>query len=196
MPRKGAGVIQPQQETSMSKGAAMTGSSKPQTAGDGLDSDLGKLFEHQLKDMYFAEKAIVKALPKMMKAARASELKGAFETHLGQTEEHVRRLERVFEMIGRQAEGTPCEAIKGIIKEGDEVAEEFGKTGAADAGLAASAQAVEHYEIARYGTLIAWAKSIGRDDCVQLLEETLSEEKHADALLTEIAETEVNQAAA
>jgi len=91
----------------------MTGSSQPQTAGDGLDSDLGKLFEHQLKDVYFVEKAIVNALPKMMKAARASELKEAFETHLGQTEEHVRRLERVFEMIGRQAEGTPCEAIKG-----------------------------------------------------------------------------------
>jgi ferritin-like metal-binding protein YciE len=186
MPREGADVFQPQQETSMSKGAAMTGSSKSQTS-EGLDSDLGKLFEHQLKDVYFAEKAIIKALPKMMKAAQSGELKEAFETHLGQTGEHVRRLEQVFEMIGRQAEGTPCEAIKGIIKEGDEVAEEFGKTGAGDAGLIASAQAVEHYEIARYGTLKAWANELGLDEVVSVLEATEEEESATDQILTDLS---------
>ena len=171
----------------MSKGAAVSKSSKPETANDALDSDLGKLFEHQLKDTYFAEKAITKALPKMMKAAKSSELKEAFETHLGQTEEHVKRLEQVFEMIGRKAEGTPCEAIKGIIKEGDEVVEEFGETGAGDAGLVASAQAVEHYEIARYGTLKAWAEQLGLDEVVSILETTEEEESETDQILTDLA---------
>jgi ferritin-like metal-binding protein YciE len=168
----------------MSK-AALSESSK--SATEGLNSDLGKLFEHQLKDMYFAEKAIIKALPKMVKAAHSDELKHAFETHFAQTEEHVRRLERVFEMIGREAEGTPCEAIKGIIKEGDEVAEEFGKTGAADAGLVASAQAVEHYEIARYGTLKAWAEELGLDEVVSVFEATEEEESETDQILTDLA---------
>ena len=154
-----------------------------------LDNDLGKLFTHQLKDTYFAETAIVKALPKMMKAAQSDELKQGFRKHLKQTEEHVARLESVFKMIAIKAEGTPCEAIKGIIKEGDEVAEEFGGTLAGDAGLAASAQAVEHYEIARYGTLKAWARELGLDDAVDLFEATEEEEIFTDQSLTELAAT-------
>jgi ferritin-like metal-binding protein YciE len=179
----------------MSTSAATRASSKPHSASDGLNSDLGKLFEHQLKDTYFAEKAIVKALPKMKAAAHSSELKKAFDTHLTQTEEHIRRLDRVFAMIGRKAEGTPCEAIKGIIKEGDEVAAEFGKTGAADAGLAASAQAVEHYEIARYGTLKAWAEELGLDEVVSVLETTEKEEAETDQLLTDLS-VKLNSSAA
>ncbi len=152
-----------------------------------IDSDLGRLFEHQLRDTYFAESAITKALPKMIKAAHSDELKGAFEKHLKQTEQHVARLEKIFQMIGRDAEGTPCEAIKGIIREGDEIAAEFGKTRAGDAGLAAAAQAVEHYEIARYGTLKAWAQELGLEKAVTLLETTEGEEIDTDQLLSELA---------
>jgi ferritin-like metal-binding protein YciE len=179
----------------MSTGAASSGASKPRSASHVLDSDLGKLFEHQLKDTYFAEKAITKALPKMIKAAHSGELKQAFEKHFTQTEEHVRRLESVFQMIGRKAEGTTCEAIKGIIKEGDEVAEEFGRSGAGDAGLAASAQAVEHYEIARYGTLKAWARELGLEEAVSVLEATEEEEVDTDEVLTGLAAT-LNSSAA
>jgi ferritin-like metal-binding protein YciE len=173
----------------MSSSSATSGSSRTQSASHVLNSDLGKLFERQLKDIYFAEKAITKALPKMIKAAHSGELKGAFEKHFKQTEEHVRRLENVFQMIGRKAEGTTCQAIKGIIKEGDEVAEEFGKTGAGDAGLAAAAQAVEHYEIARYGTLKAWARELGLEEAVSVLETTEEEEVDTDEALTSLAAT-------
>ena len=152
-----------------------------------LDSDLGKLFEHQLQDTYFAESAITKALPKMIKAARSDALKEAFGKHLTQTEEHVIRLETVFQMIGRDAKGTPCEAIKGIIREGDEIAAEFGQTRAGDAGLAAAAQAVEHYEIARYGALKAWAQELGLEKAVALLETTEGEEIDTDQLLSDLA---------
>jgi ferritin-like metal-binding protein YciE len=179
----------------MTTPAATRGSSKSESGSPALNSDLGKLFERQLKDIYFAEKAITKALPKMAKAAHSGELKRAFETHFTQTEEHVRRLESVFQMIGRKAEGTPCEAIKGIIKEGDEVVEEFGGTGAGDAGLAASAQAVEHYEIARYGTLKAWARELGLEEAVSVLEATEEEEVDTDELLTGLAAT-LNSSAA
>jgi ferritin-like metal-binding protein YciE len=154
-----------------------------------LNSELATLFEHQLKDTYFAEKAITKALPKMIKAAHSNELKRAFEKHLEQTHGHVARLESVFQLIGRKAEGTPCQAIKGIIEEGDEVAKMFGKTGAADAGLAASAQAVEHYEIARYGTLKAWAHELGLNEAADLLESTEGEEVQTDELLTQLSRT-------
>ncbi len=157
---------------------------------EALASPLGKLFVHQLKDVYFAEQAITKALPKMAKAAKSPELKDGFQKHLKQTEEHVTRLEKVFGIIGLRAEGTPCEAIKGIIKEGDEVAEEFGDTPAGDSGLAASAQAVEHYEITRYGTLKAWARELELDDAVEeLLEATEQEEIDTDETLTELAQT-------
>ena len=156
---------------------------------DNVGTDLGKLFEHQLKDTYFAENAIIKALPKMMAAAKSSELKQAFQKHLEETRGHVTRLESVFEMIGKKAEGTPCEAILGIIKEGDEVAQQFGGTKAADAGLAAADQAVEHYEIARYGTLKAWARELGMDDACDILESTEEEEIATDDLLSDLAET-------
>ena len=154
-----------------------------------IDSALGKLFEHQLKDTYFAENAIFKALPKMMKAAQSEDLKKGFEKHLKQTQEHITRLEGVFKIIGRKAEGTPCEAIKGILKEGDEVAGEFGGTPACDAGLVASAQAVEHYEIARYGTLKAWARDLELEEAVELITATENEEIETDESLTELALT-------
>ncbi len=157
-------------DTSMSTTMKNARSKTAQPMSDELNSELATLFEHQLKDTYFAEKAITKALPKMIKAAHSNELKRAFEKHLEQTQGHVARLESVFQMIGRKAEGTTCQAIKGIIEEGDEVAKMFGKTGAADAGLAASAQAVEHYEIARYGTLKAWAHELGLNEAADLLE--------------------------
>jgi ferritin-like metal-binding protein YciE len=161
---------------------------KKMTSENGaLDCDLGKLFEHQLQDTYYAENAITKALPKLIKAAHSKELKDAFEKHLAQTQGHVARLESVFQIIGRKAEGTPCEAIKGIIREGDEIASEFGKTQAGDAGLAAAAQAVEHYEIARYGTLKAWARELGLEKAATLLETTESEEIDTDQLLSDLA---------
>jgi ferritin-like metal-binding protein YciE len=158
-------------------------------------TDLGKLFAHQLKDTYFAENAIIKALPTMAKAAHSNQLKQAFEYHLKQTEGHVARLEDVFELVGQRAEGTPCEAIKGIIKEGDEIARQFGKTKAGDAALAAAGQAVEHYEIARYGALKAWAEELGLDEAVGLLETTEKEECETDELLSELA-AQFNSAAA
>jgi len=164
-----------------------TGAAKSRSSNNALNSELGKLFEHQLRDTYFAENAITKALPEMVKAAQSDELKQAFKKHLKQTQEHISRLESVFEIVGRKAEGTPCEAIKGIIKEGDEVASEFGGGRAGDAALAAAAQAVEHYEITRYGTLKAWARELGLDDAVELLETTEEEEVETDGLLTELA---------
>ena len=145
--------------------------------------------------MYFAEKAIIKALPKMAKAARSSELKQAFETHFTQTEEHVRRLELVFELIGRQAEGTPCEAIKGIIKEGDEVADEFGETARPTPASSHPPKPVEHYEIARYGTLKAWAEELGLDEVVSVFEATEEEESETDQILTDLSVT-LNSSAA
>ena len=169
--------------------AGATRKSSTQQASDTIGTPLGKLFVHQLKDVYFAEKAITKALPKMAKSAKSGDLKQGFEKHLKQTEEHVRRLEKVFGLIGMRAEGTECEAIKGIIKEGDEVATEFGGTSAGDAGLAASAQAVEHYEITRYGTLKAWARELGLDEAGELFETTEQEEIDTDETLTELALT-------
>jgi ferritin-like metal-binding protein YciE len=166
----------------------MTTTGHSHRADDALRSDLGKLFEHQLQDTYFAENAITKALPKMIEAAHSDELKEAFAKHLTQTEGHVARLESVFQMIGRKAAGTPCEAIKGIIREGDEIAAEFAKTDAGDAGLAAAAQAVEHYEIARYGTLKAWAHELGLEKAASLLEATEGEEIDTDQLLSDLAE--------
>jgi ferritin-like metal-binding protein YciE len=159
-----------------------------------LKSPLGALFVHQLKDVYFAENAITKALPKMVKAAKSEQLKGGFQKHLKQTQEHVSRLEKVFGMLGLKPEGTECEAIKGILKEGDEVAAEFGQTSAGDAGLVASAQAVEHYEITRYGTLKAWAQQLGFDDVAGVFETTEQEEIDTDEILTELAGT-VNETA-
>jgi ferritin-like metal-binding protein YciE len=157
---------------------------------------LQELFAETLKDIYFAEKQILRALPKMAKEASSPELKQAFETHRDQTEEHVERLNEIFESMGRPARGKTCEAIIGIIDEGKEIMEEFKGTDTLDAGLAASAQAVEHYEIARYGTLKTWANDLGMPDAAKLLDETLQEEIKTDQLLTKIATSSANKKAA
>ncbi len=157
--------------------------------------DLHGLFLHTLKDVYFAENAITKALPKMAKAASSAPLKKAFETHLTQTEGHITRLEQVFKLIDQKPVGVPCEAIQGILKEGDEVVDEFEGGRALDAGLIAAAQAVEHYEMARYGALRTWAEELGLSDVAKLLDATLAEEKKTDALLTDLAVKRVNLAA-
>jgi ferritin-like metal-binding protein YciE len=159
------------------------------------DKDLHALFLHTLKDVYFAENAITKALPKMVKAASNDELKQAFTKHLEQTKGQIERLEAVFKLIDEKPEAVPCEAIKGILKEGDEVADEFKGSIALDAGLIAAAQAVEHYEIARYGALCAWAKDLELDEAASILHETLAEEKETDELLSDLAESTVNVAA-
>ena len=159
------------------------------------EKTLQDLFHDALKDIYFAEKKILGALPKMAKAARSDELRAAFEKHEGETETHVERLEKVFEMIDAKPQGKTCDAIIGIIEEGQEVMKEYKGSPALDSGLLAAAQAVEHYEISRYGTLKTWAEELGLNDAVQLLDETLEEEKATDEALTEIAESVVNQQA-
>jgi len=164
-----------------------------------ISKDIGSmddLFVHQLKDMYYAEKRIVDALPKMIRKATSPKLKSAFESHLDETKNHVARLEQVFKMHGSKPQAVDCPAIDGIIKEADEVAGEVEKKEVLDAALIAAAQAVEHYEMTRYGTLIAWAKTLGRNDCAEILGETLSEEEAADKKLTKLAEGGVNRAAA
>jgi ferritin-like metal-binding protein YciE len=157
---------------------------------------LDDLFVHQLRDIYYAEKQIVQALPEMIEKAKDPGLKQGFEAHLGETKTHVKRLEQVFKMHGVEAKGVECPAIDGIIEEADEIAGEVDDTKVLDAALIAAAQAVEHYEITRYGTLIAWAKQLGRQDCASVLEETLKEEKAADSKLTSLAERDVNVKAA
>lgn len=159
------------------------------------EKTLKDLFHDTLRDIYFAEKQILKALPKMRRAASNEKLQQAFEKHKEQTEEHVSRLEQVFEILGRPARGKTCEAIKGIIDEGKEIISEFDGTAALDAGLISSAQAVEHYEITRYGTLRRWAKELGMGDAAKLLEKTLLEETQTDQDLTDLAEKTVNEAA-
>src|SRR5215217_653853 len=160
------------------------------------EKDLKALFVHQLKDTYFAENAILKALPQMAQAAQSEELKGAFAVHLEETRNQVKRLEQIFELLGEKPEGVDCKAIQGIIEEGQEVLREFQGGEALDAGLIASAQAMEHYEITRYGTLLAWAKQLGLSDAEELLKETLVEEENTDAVLSELAEDAINPAAA
>ena len=156
---------------------------------------LDELFHDTLKDIYFAEKKILAALPKMAKAAQSEELRAAFEKHHGETEGQVERLEQVFATIDKKPQGKTCAAIVGITDEGAEIMQEYEGSPALDAGLLAAAQAVEHYEISRYGTLIAWAEELGLDDAVPLLQETLDEEEATDDALTEIAKTAINQQA-
>jgi ferritin-like metal-binding protein YciE len=156
---------------------------------------LNDLFYETLKDIYYAERQILKALPKMARAAQDEQLKAAFQQHREETEGQVDRLKQVFEIIGKRAQGKTCDAIEGIISEGEEIMDEFKGTPALDAGLLAAAQAVEHYEISRYGTLRAWAQQLGLKDAVTLLEETLAEESKTDELLSKLAETAVNSAA-
>jgi ferritin-like metal-binding protein YciE len=157
---------------------------------------LEDLFLHLLKDVYHAEKQILRALPKMAKSAESEELRKAFETHREETEQQVERLEQVFEIMGRKARGEPCEAIQGLVEEAKEVMEEAEDPDVMDAGLLAAAQAVEHYEIARYGTLRAWAEELGKQDAAKLLQETLDEEKKTDQLLSELAVARLNREAA
>jgi ferritin-like metal-binding protein YciE len=156
------------------------------------EKTLNDLFLDTLKDIYFAEKQILKALPKMARASQSEEGKAAFLKHRDQTEGQIERLEQVFEIIGKPARGKTCEAIQGIIAEGEEIMEEFKGSVALDAGLISSAQAVEHYEIARYGTLKTWAAQLGLKDAVALLDATLQEEIQTDELLSQLGETKAN----
>jgi ferritin-like metal-binding protein YciE len=153
---------------------------------------LKDLFHDTLKDIYFAEKKILSALPKMAKAAQSPDLKAAFEKHQAETDGQVERLEQVFASIGETPKGKTCDAIMGILDEGKEIMDEYKGMPALDAGLLAAAQAVEHYEISRYGTLKCWASELGYKDAVKLLDATLTEEKTTDATLSKLAEGEVN----
>jgi len=156
---------------------------------------LDDLFHDTLKDIYYAEKKILTALPKMAKAAQNEGLKAAFEKHEGETEEQVARLEKVFETIDEKPQGKKCPAIDGIIDEGKEIMDEYKGSPALDAGLLSAAQAVEHYEITRYGTLVTWANELGNREAADLLKATLAEEEATDQALSELAETCVNQEA-
>ena len=160
------------------------------------NSQLEKLFTDSLKDIYWAEKQLTKTLPKMKKAATTDELKSAIEEHLAQTEGHVKRLEQVFDMCGKKVQAKKCDAMEGLIKEGESIVEETqGGSMTRDAGIIMAAQKVEHYEIATYGSLVQIAKTLGMNDAAEVLHLTLDEEKQADEKLTEVAEWHVNQAA-
>lgn len=159
------------------------------------EKTLSDLFHDTLKDIYYAERKIVKALPKMQRAAQSSELKAAFEKHRQQTEGQIERLQQVFELLGKTARGKTCEAIEGLLAEGEEIMEGYKDMASLDAGLISSAQAVEHYEIARYGTLKRWATELGMKDAAKLLDATLQEESRTDTDLTKIADASANQRA-
>ncbi len=156
---------------------------------------LDGLFLETLKDIYYAERKILKSLPKMARAAQSPELKEAFTRHKEETEGQIERLQQVFELMGKRAQGKTCPAIDGILEEGEEIMDSFKGAPALDAGLVASAQAVEHYEMARYGTLRSWAQSLGMTEAVGLIEQTLAEETKTDEMLTQLAESSVNSAA-
>jgi ferritin-like metal-binding protein YciE len=159
------------------------------------EKGLEELFLETLKDIYYAEKQILRNLPKLAKAAKTPQLKQAFEHHRDETEQQVERLEQIFESLGKPARGKTCQAIVGIVEESQEVMEDFKDSPALEAGLLAAAQAVEHYEISRYGTLVTWANQLGKKDAVKLLQQTLAEEKKTDELLSKLAEQSVNQQA-
>lgn len=159
------------------------------------EKTLDTLFHETLKDIYYAERQIVKALPKMARGAQDPKLKAAFEKHKEETEGQIERLKEVFELIGKPARGKTCDAIEGILSEGEEILDEFKGSPALDAGLLAAAQAVEHYEISRYGTLRTWAEQLGMKDAVKLLEATLAEESKTDESLTKLAVSAVNASA-
>src|SRR5450631_763733 len=157
---------------------------------------MNDLFVHQLQDIYYAEQQLVKALPKMADKATDKQLKQGFLTHLDETRTHVQRLEQVFQMCGAAVKGVDCPAIDGIIEEADEIAGEVADKSVLDAALINAAQAAEHYEITRYGSLIAWARQLGRADCASLLQKTLDEERATDKKLTTLAESKINLRAA
>jgi ferritin-like metal-binding protein YciE len=164
---------------------------KSKASAKGLED----LFLDGVKDIYYAEKKITKALPKMAKAAESEELAAGFEKHLAETETQVERLEQVFELMGKPARGKACPAIDGILEEGEEIMQDYKGAPALDAGMVAAAQAVEHYEIARYGTLIAWAEQLGMNEIGELLKATLAEEEATDEALSELGEGGVNERA-
>jgi ferritin-like metal-binding protein YciE len=182
--------------TSPAKGTASRSSSEesmPSSGGSGREPALTELFIDSLKDIYWAEKQLVKTLPKMQKAATSQQLKDAFGTHLEQTRGQVARLEQVFEMMGKKAQAKKCDAMEGLTKEGESIIEETDKGSATrDVGLILAAQKVEHYEIATYGGLAQLAKTIGQEEVSELLGQTLAEEKETDELLTDIAENDIN----
>ena len=153
------------------------------------------LFHETLKDIYYAERKILRALPKMARGAKSPDLKAAFQKHKDETEIQVERLQQVFELIGKPARGKPCPAIEGILEEGEEALQDFADSPALDASLIAAAQAVEHYEMARYGTLRRWAEVMGMKDAAKLLDQTLQEEGMTDESLTQLADGSINQAA-
>jgi ferritin-like metal-binding protein YciE len=157
---------------------------------------LDDLFVHTLQDIYYAENQIVKNLPAMIKKASNPQLKSGFEQHLAETENQVTRLEQVFQMIGQPVKGVTCEAMKGILEEAKEIISDCKEPEVCDAAMLSAAQAVEHYEITRYGTLIGWAKQLGQTECISLLNATLEEEKATDKKLTRLAESQVNRHAA
>jgi ferritin-like metal-binding protein YciE len=186
-------AAKPAAKSSATKKTASDGSVKAKSnAADGLRA----LFEDSLKDIYWAEKALTKALPKMAKNATSEELRTAIEDHLAETEEQIARLEKVFQSIGKKAVAKKCDAMEGLIKEGEGIMEETEKGVVRDAGIIAASQKVEHYEIATYGTLYAFATTLGETEAAELLAETLEEEKNADVNLTEIALATINIEAA
>jgi ferritin-like metal-binding protein YciE len=156
---------------------------------------LNDLFVHTLQDIYYAEQKITKALPKMISKVSDQQLQSAFMTHLAETEQHIRRVEQVFQMHGEAAKAVTCPAIDGIVTEAEEIMKDASDPEVLDAAALASAQAVEHYEITRYGTLIAWARELGRNDCASVLQQNLDEEKATDQKLTQIAEARINRVA-
>ncbi len=170
--------------------------SKNQQKKEELSSQLGKLFEDELKDIYWAEKALAKALPKMAKKATSEELVEAIESHLEETEEHVSRCEKIFKLLGKEPRGKKCEAMEGLINEAESIMEDTEEGVMRDAGIISAAQKVEHYEIASYGTLRTFAETLGLQEAVELLEATLNEEKKTDEMLTELAVSNINQEAA
>lgn len=180
--------------TTRSKSAKKTGkkTSQPHGAGAG-NSQLGKLFHDALKDIYWAEKALTKSLPKLMKKATTEELKSAIAEHIEQTQGQVTRLEDVFELLEKKAQAKKCEAMEGLIKEAESVVEETeAGTATRDAGIIMACQKVEHYEIATYGTLVQFANTLGLSEAAGILEQTLEEEKQTDQALTEVAESSIN----
>jgi ferritin-like metal-binding protein YciE len=173
-----------------------TKSNQSESNGSMQESQLQKLFEDELKDIYWAEKALTKAIPKMIKNATSEELIAALESHLEETQEHVIRVEQVFEIIGKNAVAKKCQAMAGLIEEASEIMEECEEGSMRDAGIISAGQKVEHYEIASYGILRQFAETLGIDDAVVLLAMTLSEEKAADVKLTEVAVSAINYEAA
>ncbi len=159
-------------------------------------TNLEELFRHFLRDIYYAEKKVLKALPKMARKADSADLREAFESHLEETEQLIANLEQVFDQLGLKARGITCEAINGILEEGEEIMSEAENADTRDAGMIAAAQAVEHYEITRYGTMIAWAKTLGHDAAIPLLQANLDQEYGADRTLSGLAETTLNREAA